>query len=316
MEEPHQRKQSGKLRQALKPGTKGGSVYHRELEEVTVGIENTTEITNADIDEEYASYTQTPIPLTDTQVRFLQDIVTNLGLVGDVHIDREWRRTWNIGTWCIGKTFCLSSNIIQPNICNSWATIKNASVSSVEQAVRPYKEVTLERSTIDVTSSNNLVQVKGRWVPHVVDSMIKVGSIAEENIEITYVNSTQSRLFFWLILGPDHEYMCTPTSDTINILLRHIPSWSFGMIEVSAGGSLSIKLKKTDDNLSSSERHSDNASQISITNTGWVQYVGRPETLGKLYGALAHSIRATVHSPQLPAFINSMQYRYLSEEII
>jgi hypothetical protein len=314
MDEPHQRVRSGKLRKAYtQPGSSRESTQQQQHRRILVGIESATPIDPLDPDDERALYAQTPTSLTDTQVDILNDVAKGLGLNDPTCIDKEWRRTWNIGAWHVGRTVSISANIIQPNVCNVWANITTINASTIKAMSTHFSSMDLERSKCSVIHTGSLIQLKGRWTPHLLDSLYTAKVITPKSVDMTYVNITHSRLFFWVIIDEGHKYLCTPSKDTAQFISRYLPNWSFDVEETSAGGSLSIKLEKTCSNDQNPKSRANNSSQLTVSSIGWLQYVGRRESVAKVYEALAIAIRSIVHSPHLPAFMESLEYKYPME---
>lgn len=313
MSEPHQRTQSGKLRRG-NAYKEPSSTHHEHYQHkhIYVGVENVGSVEDIDPDDELQLYQQTPTTLTDTQIRILSQITKGLGIKDPQCIDKEWRRTWNIGGWCVGKCISISANIIQPNIAGMWANIRNVDLQTVQTICTKYKSYGLEKSAATAKASNNLVEVKGRWTPYVVDSLYSVNAVRPEQVEITYANITQSRLFFWVLVGNDAEYLCTPSQDTLNLLSRYIPDWAFDVTETNAGGGLSIKLSgKRQIEIAKKEGKEGKltSTQISVNSVGWIQFTGSEYCIEDLYNALATSVRSLMCSVHLTTFMESLEYK-------
>jgi hypothetical protein len=317
MSEPHQRTQSGKLRR--------GNIYKaigtrqqakQEHKHIYIGVENATSVEEVDPDDELQLYHQTPTILTDTQISIFRKIATGLGIKEDNCIDNGWRRTWNIGTWCIGKRISVSANIVQPNLAGMWANIEGLDASTVRPICDAYKSYGLEKSSATLTATSKLVELKGRWTPYILDSLYSAGATTPGNVKITYVNITQSRLFFWVIVEDEGEYLCTPSQETIDLISRYIPEGAFDITETNAGGGLSIKLRG-DKQVEIAKRQGIEpkmtATQISISSVGWVQFTGSEYCVQDLYEVLATSVYSVMHSPHLTAFMDSLEYRIPKE---
>lgn len=313
MSEPHQRTQSGKLRKANVYSDNAKQTQHRQQHKhILVGVENASLVDDVDPDDEIQLFHQSPTILTDTQVSILRSVADGLGVRDKDCIDRSWRRTWNIGTWCIDKTISISANIVQPNIAGMWANIENVDFRIVQDLSNKYRSYNLEKSAATATTSNRMVRVQGRWTPYIIDSLYSAGLVRPEEVEITYVNVTQSRLFFWVIVGDGNEYLCTPSSDTIELISNHIPEWAFDIMETNAGGGLSIKLdgsRQVQDARGRRGSIKNNSTQLSINSIGWIQMVGSERNVKSLYEALSTSIRSLMHSLHLAAFMESLEYK-------
>ena len=313
MNEPHQRTQSGKLRR--------GSAYKQDIsrtqgkqhhKHIYVGVENASGVEDVDPDDELQVYSQTPTTLTKTQISTLKAIAEGLGIRGEDCIDPTWRRTWNLGAWCIGRSISISANMVQPNIAGMWANIEGADISKAQEISKMYLSYQLEKSAATVKGTNRLVEIKGRWTPYLVDSLYELGSVQPCDVKITYANITQSRLFFWVLVEEEGEYLCTPSQDTVNLISRYIPDWARDFTETNAGGGLSIKLggerqKEIARRLGMEERTT--STQISINSTGWVQFTGNEYCAKDLYEAFATSVRSLIKSPHLAAFMDSLEYK-------
>lgn len=320
MSEPHQRTKSGKLRRAnIYSENIRGEQSKQHHKHILVGAENVSKIEDIDPDDEIQLFQQTPTTLTDTQIAVLKDVTDGLGITEEDCIDREWRRTWNIGAWCIKRTLSISANMIQPNVAGMWANIENIDVSTVQDISNRYISYNLEKSAATVKASNRLVEIKGRWTPYIIDSLYSIGRIRPEQVEITYVNVTQSRLFFWVIVNDGNEYLCTPSGDTIELISRYIPKWTFDIMETNAGGGLSIKLegsRQVEDSRKKGDPKKSNSSQLSINSVGWLQFVGSERSVKSLYEALAIAVRSLIHSVHLTTFMESLEYKIPKESQI
>lgn len=317
MNEPHQRTQSGKLRRgnAYKDTTTRpqDKQHHKHI---YIGVENAGDIDDIDPDDELQLYSQTPTTLSNTQISILRMVAEGLGIKDNDCIDATWRRTWNIGAWCIGGRISVSSNLVQPNVSGMWANVRGVDHSTVQVLSDKYLSYQLEKSAATVKSSSNLAELKGRWTPYMIDSLYDLGAARPEDVTITYANLTQSRLFFWVLIDDDAEYLCTPSQETVNLISRYIPEWAFDITETNAGGGLSIKLDgerqiEIAKRLGIEERTT--STQISINSTGWVQFVGSEFCAKDLYEALATSIRSLMHSPHLTTFMDSLEYKVPKE---
>lgn len=320
MAEPHQRTKSGKLRRA--------NIYSENIREgqqrqqhkrILVGAENADSIEDVDPEDELQMFQQTPTTLSDTQVSVLKDVAEGLGLKGDDYIDRNWRRTWNIGAWCVSRSVSISANLMQPNIAGMWANIQNTDAHIINKIADKYRSFNLERSKATVKASSRVVELKGRWTPYILDSLYTAELIRPEQVEITYVNITQSRLFFWVIVEDKAEYLCTPSYDTLELISRYLPKWAFDVCETSAGGGLSIKLKgsrQIEDAKKRDMGEKTTSTQLSINSIGWLQCTGSEVSVRSLYEALATAIRSLMHSIHLTTFMQSLEYKIPKDSLI
>lgn len=317
MNEPHQRTQSGKLRRANIYSDNTRRAQHKQQHKhILIGVENADTIEDVDPDDEVQLFHQTPTTLTDTQIKILKSVAEGLGIKDEKCIDKKWRRTWNIGAWCVDKTISISANVIQPNIAGMWANIEGIDVKTVQDISDKYMSYNLEKSAATVTSSSRVVGIKGRWTPYIIDSLYSAELIKPEEIEITYVNITQSRLFFWVIVGDGNEYLCTPSSDTVELISNYIPEWAFDIMETNAGGGLSIKLqgsRQVQDARGRRGSIKSNSTQLSLNSLGWLQMVGSERNTKSLYEALAIAIRSLMKSLHLAAFMESLEYKIPKE---
>jgi hypothetical protein len=318
MDEPHQRTQSGKLRKAnIYSDNARGPQRKQQHSHILVGVENASSVEDVDPDDEVQLFRQTPTTLTDTQVAILRNAAEGLGIKDENCIDREWRRTWNIGAWCINRSVSISANLIQPNVAGVWANLQGVSMATVQEISQRYTSYNLEKSSARITASNRVVEIKGRWTPYILDALYSTGLLTPDKVEITYVNITQSRLFFWVIVGDGEEYLCTPSSDTIELISKEIPSWAFDVMETNAGGGLSIKLegkRQDEDAEKQGKSKKSNSTQLSINSVGWLQLVGSERSVKSLYEALAIALRAVIHSRLLTRFMESLEYKIPRKE--
>lgn len=313
---PHQRTQSGKLRAPKIRKDDPQLQRNRKTNTSRPGIENAERIDKMDPEDETSLYLQTPSALTETQMDTLLRAARGIGILSRDCIDKEWRCTWNIGRWSIGDDIYISANIVQPNLSVMWANLKNVQHFDIARIRNKYTGLRLESSSCEVKSLNGAVQIQGRWVPHVIDEAIETGLLKREDVDITYVNLSQSRLFFWLILDDSKRYFCTPTIGTIVAISSHLPAWSKAFTEINAGCSMSIKPDantQVEDasNLGRVKRRT--LTQLTVTREGWIQLVGNDSNVESLYRALSEGIRNTIESSGVTALIKSLEYNYLDE---
>lgn len=302
MSEPHQRIRSGKLRKSSRR-VSDSAEYRKVLEKRTVytGIENATELVPKDVEEEYATYLQTPTDLCNSQIKILEQVALGYGITDTNAIDPCLRRTWNIGTWHIGSKASISINLRQPNIANYWVNIRKVDIATVESIARIYTSTNLARSTCSVVGSGTDSQVKGRWTPNVVDTLLERRLITEDDVEIIGLNICQSTLFCWMILSTGSRYLCLLTKESVDILVRYLPDWCVDITETSSGGSVALKLRNPP--------IVNDASHLSVSDSGGLQYQGRSENIRKLAEALSMSIHSTVSSVHFRLFLDSFEYK-------
>lgn len=307
MEEPHQRVQSGKLRKSSKQKNDDSStkkIYEKRI--VYIGIENATKLLPLDLEDEYATYLQTPTILSNSQVELIGRIALNYGISSTDEIDRDWRRTWNIGAWHIGNKLSISINLKQPNISNCWINISNVDIDRVQQLATKYSSERLSKSTCKVVVGNKKVQIQGRWALNIADDLLLENLITRENIEISSINIGQTRLFCWIVANTGSKYICFLTKDSIDIIIRYIPEWCMDMSEANSGGSTTLKLR--------SPPIVNDSTQLSISELGWLQYQGRSENIGRLSKALSMALQSTITSIHLKLFLESLEYKILDLE--
>lgn len=304
MPEPHQRVQSGKLRKSGRSASVDIDTKITKLSTVVnTGIENSTPVEAIDYDDELSIYKQTPTDLCDYQIGILQKIATGFGVDTYDSIDKSWRCTWNIGAWQIGDTVSISINIMQPNIAGCWANISNTSILLVKNIAQTYIDHNLPRSKCTVDGRDTKVQLKGRWTPHVIDTLLKNKEIVHTQVSISNLNITQSKIFCWVLIGKESTYMCRLTKESLHIIVKYIPDWAIDIDEVNAGGSISLKIKSTD---------SDNdATQLTINDSGSIQYQGTSKYLVELPSALAIAIKSMMVSVHVRSFLNSLEYKLI-----
>lgn len=305
MSEPHQRVRSGKLRPASKYGETSDRKRLYEKRIVHTGVENATELVHNDNDDEYATYLQTPTTLCKTQVDILREIASGYGINRADCIDEDSRKTWNIGTWHVGDKLSICINLRQPNIWGCWANIHKIEYSIVNNLAQHYTNQELQSSKCRVSLIRSGVQVQGRWVPLLIDTLIEQGHITKNNVNITILTIGQSALFCWIVLSTGSKYLCYLTKESINIITRYIPEWCMSMDEASSGGSTTLKIRRPD--------IENDASQLSISDTGALSYQGRIENIKKLPEALKIAIDRTMESIHLPSFLDSLEYKSIDQ---
>lgn len=306
MDEPHQRIQSGKLRPAGKKTTDStqGNIAQK-IQLPTVGIQDAQDLEIPDTDDILEHFLQTPTSLSDTHVGILTRIARECGVYSSNAINKDWRSTWNIGTWCIGNQVSASINIMQPNIAVSWINIVCNRYDDFNSTIEKYSKCPLQGSTCSATKTGSGYQIKGRWALHALDELNSLGIIKKESIDIASVHACQSRIFIWLLVGQNSEYLCTLTQGSIVLLAKYMPEWCFDNKENSAQN-ITLRMKNP-------EKIND-ASQLSISTAGWIQYNGRPDNIAKLYGAVAYSLREIMKSRFIKPFLESLHYDLLPED--
>lgn len=310
---PYQRTQSGRLRAARQQKDEPLLQRTRDAEVPNPGIENASEIREMNPDDEAMLYSQSPTRLADTQVDTLLRAARGLGIEDKRCVNRDWRCTWNIGRWKVGEDMYLSANVVQPNVSVMWANVKGVDQTRLHMLCTKYRDLRLESSKCEFRIINDAVQIQGRWVPYVLDEAVSVGLVKKENIDITYVNLSQSRLFFWLILDGNRRYFCTPTVGTIVAMSTHLPEWSKPLTEINAGYSLSIKLealKQVEDASQLGRQERKTLTHLTVKKQGWIQLVGNDSNVESLYRALGESVRGVVESTGLTALMKSLEYSY------
>lgn len=138
MVEPHQRTQSRKLRKPTRQYAvlSSSEDSHHLSSKTTPGLANATALDDIDYEEVLEIHRQTPTPLTDNHVRIMSEMARGYGCSDDKCIDKEWRRTRNIGIWHLGTELSISANIMQPNIHNSWAKITSCRLDIIKSIAK------------------------------------------------------------------------------------------------------------------------------------------------------------------------------------
>lgn len=276
------------------------------------GLSNATPIERTHPEDELEMYRQSPTTLTRTQFNTLIRIAKSIGIDEPDCIDSNWRRTWNIGRWGLSDKLFISANMIQPNLSVMWANVSGGDLQGLKDLSNYYGSLNLPSSSATLAKLGAVTQLKGRWTPYVIDTAIERGIVDESEVDITYANLSQSRLFFWLITEDGRRYFCTPTLGTLKLLKDRMPEWAKAITEVNAGNSLSIKPR--------SERQLNDArdlgrnkrltlTHLTLNSEGWLQLVGNDSNVGSLYGALAYSIRRAIKSSDLSTFIESLVFK-------
>lgn len=307
MDEPHQRVQSGKLRPASRKSfTNNESSAVRKIQLSTVGIEDAEDLQVQDSDDILDFFTQTPTSLSSFHIDILNSIANQCGITGNNILNKDWRNTWNIGTWCIGDEVSASVNMMQPNIAECWVKVICNRHDDLHDVINKYSSYPLEKSTCSALASGDGYQIKGRWCLHAVDELRSLGIIKKDPIEFASVHVCQSRIFIWLLVGNTSEYLCTLTQESIVLLAKYIPDWSLDIQEPTEAKNITLRVKnpcKLND-----------ASQLSITTAGWVQFNGRMDNLARLYGALTIALRSIMTSIHLKSFLESLHYDTLPKD--
>lgn len=310
MAEPHQRTQSGKLRAVSKRSindSQGSS--NQKIQPASVGIVNAEDIkvySTDDDDDILKFFAQTPTCLSNLHVDILTKIARECGIDRTDSVDRNWRNTWNIGTWCIGNQVSASINIVQPNIAECWIGVASNRNDDLQEIISKYSGYALEKSTCSASPCGSGYQIKGRWGLHAVSELRSLGIIKKEPIEMAGTNICQSRVFIWLLVGKNSEYLCTLTQQSIVILARHIPDYVLDIEEPTEAKNITLRIRNP-------EKVNDN-SQLSINTAGWIQFNGRPDNVARLYGALSIALRNVMKSLYLKPFLGSLHYDILPED--
>lgn len=304
MSEPHQRVQSGKLRRPSRQNKSkcfNGRICQQQ--EILNGIENAISLEHNEWDEDILVYQQTPTSLTNLHVSILSKIALGYGIENISNIDRNWRRTWNIGSWSIGNKVCISINVMQPNIANCWAVVNGVSREKVEAMASEYTSINLANSACKISGINS-ISIQGRWTLTLLDRLISENLITEDQYKITGINITQCKLFCWVILNTNSEYFCTLSEDSIEILTKYLPDWCSDICEPNAANNITLRIRNP--------INPNDASQLAITTTGNLQYTGKLDNIDKLSKALSIAIESTIKSKHIKLFLESLQYKKVS----
>lgn len=300
MNEPHQRTKP-KLGALNKYQTNPDQRRDTEKKVILTGIENATTLEPNNADDEMATYLQTPTTLCNYQVKLLQSMAKGYGINSPNCIDRDFRRTWNIGSWHINNKLSISFNIRQPNIAGCWVNLKKVNVSEIEKIAEEYHKTNLSNSVCTVSRYGLNCQIKGRWTLNLLDHLLRYGLVTEENISISSLNISQSSLFCWVVLSTGSRYLCLLSRQSVDIICKYKPVWCKDITETSSAGSVSLKLENS--------VLVNDATQLSITETGGLKYQGRAENIEKLPEALRISIHKMMESLHVRSFLQSLQYK-------
>lgn len=299
MSEPHQRTRSGKLRQASRRAPpQVDTQSRRQSTALPQGIRAHNQIEADDIDDTVDTHQQTPTHLTRQRIAILNKVMAGYTGKEDVAVDPTWRNSWCIGVWHVGSSVTVSINILQPNVAGCWVTISKCSQQIISARAEAYNSIGLRSSTCRATYSRGNVQVQGRWSLNLADDLIDEGLIDESNVEIAGLNICQSSIYLWVLVGPDSKYLCSLTMGSLGIITRYIPDNCSDIEEVSACGSISLKIKGT----------TNDATQLSVTSTGAVQYQGGTRYLTELPRALSTALGRTMESVHREPFLSSLHY--------
>jgi hypothetical protein len=309
MAEPHQRTQSGKLKPVAKRTTSDAEVSSiQKIQPITIGIEDAgnVKVENNDDDDLLKYFEQTPTSLSDLHVDMLTSIARECGITNENVVNKDWRNTWNIGTWCIGNQVSVSVNIVQPNIAECWISVACNRHEDLHDIINKYSSYTLEKSSCTAIASGTGYQIKGRWGLHAVTELRSLGIIKKEPIEFGATNICQSRIFMWLLVGRSSEYLCTLTQQSIILLAKYIPDYCLDIQEPTEAKNITLRMRNP--------RKVNDGSQLSITTAGWLQFNGRPDNVAQLYGALSIALRNVMKSLHLKPFLESLHYEVLPED--
>lgn len=301
MEEPHQRVQSGKLRPSGKRSSRTNSNSSVRIGNYdSIGIQAADTLETQDSDDILQHFLQTPMQLCNLQVEILSNIAKECGIHQENTINKEWRNTWNLGTWHIGNQISISLNIMQPNIAECWATVSSNKHQDLLDITQKYFNYKLEKSICSATKTNNGYQIKGRWSLHAVSEMISTGVVKKHSVELGGLNICQSRLFLWVLVGGSSEYLCTLTSESIELLAKYIPDWCLDIQEPTDAKNITLRVRNP--------TKINDASHLSISTSGWIQFNGRVDNAARLYGALTVALRSIITSIRLKSFLESLHY--------
>lgn len=307
MEEPHQRVQSGKLRSIpIKSFASPATKINKEQKIVYPGVDNACDLEIPDIDESYDAYMQTPMSLNDLQTELLMRVANGYGINDSNAIDSDWRRTWNIGVWCIGNQVSLSINIMQPNVANCWIGINIDNNDLLLPTIEKFNKLSIPKSTCRITKTKTGYQLQGRLSILVANDLILQNIITRKDIKFDTLNITQSKIFCWMIVGNESKYYCTLTKDSIDILMKYIPEWCADINEATSANNTTLRIKNP--------IHDNDSSQLSITVTGWLQYTGKYENLSRLHEALSIAFKAVIKSIHLKSFLQSMEFQSIPDK--
>lgn len=302
LNEPHQRTQSGKLRTSSKQpsnNTSGKVQIRKEI--VYTGVENATKLGDNDPDDEMATYYQTPTELCNIQVDILRQMAKGYGVDHENCIDTSLRRTWNIGAWHIGNNMSISINLRQPNIFLFWASIRKVDVDVVESIASKYNAEKLERSSCLVKGYGTTCQVQGRWTPYVIEELKAKGYITDNKPEIINLNIGQTSLFCLVVMNTGSKYLGRLTKESVTIIVRYLPEWCKDIAETNSGGATTLRI--------SDNSGINDATQLTISDMGDLQYQGKPNNLEKLPKALSiaihNMIKKNIHTK---LFMESLKY--------
>lgn len=309
MAEPHQRTQSGKLKPVARRSisdAENSSIP--KIQPVTIGIEDAgnVKIEDTDDDDILKYFSQTPTSLSTFHIDILSSIAKECGIINDNVVDKDWRNTWNIGTWCIGNQVSASINIVQPNIAECWITVASNRDDDLNDIISKYSNYTLEKSTCTAIRCAGGYQIKGRWSLHAVTELRSLGIIKKEPIEFGATNVCQSRIFIWLLVGKSSEYLCTLTQQSIILLAKYIPDYCLDIQEPTEAKNITLRMRNP--------RKVNDSSQLSITTAGWLQFNGRPDNVAQLYGAVSIALRNIMKSLHLKPFLESLHYDTVPED--
>lgn len=306
MDEPHQRTRSGKLSRPNR--TQAGTsnlLSYRPATAPAIGLNNTVNL----VDDKEASSTddffkQTPTSLTDLHVRVLTQVLNGICSQPNASIDRDWRKTWNIGAWNVPNKLCISVATMQPNISGCWVDIYGGNRSTLSKYATRYSDLNLPNSTCVVTGTRT-PKIQGRWSLTLTQALLANGTIVEKQVSIANLNISGSKIFIWLLFYTGSKYLCTMTLRSTEILKHYIPDWCNAMSEVNSAQNFSIRLVAPE--------VGNDASQLTINKYGFVQYTGREENVQQLYSAIRISIRNVIGSFRLRVFLQSLTYRLVDE---
>ena len=303
MNEPHQRTKSGKL---SRPSRKHAQApLHHDTAGPVAGLDNAVNILNdAGADGADDFFSQTPTSLTDLHVRILTRVLNGICAQPGANIDRDWRKTWNIGGWNIPGKLCVSMAVMQPNISGCWVEVHGGDRSTLSKYASRYTALNLPNSTCIVTGIR-APKIQGRWSLTLAQALLANGTITEQQVSIANLNISGSKIFLWLLFTTGSTYLCTLTLRSTQILKRYTPEWCSAMSEVNSAQNFSLRLIAPE--------VGNDASQLTINKHGFMQYTGREENIQQLYDAVRTSIRDVMSSPHLRVFLESLTYRLVEK---
>jgi hypothetical protein len=302
MNEPHQRAQSGQLKNISRRTRSEPIILQSSNSSVVfTGIKSSVALEETLLQDEIDCYDQTPSTLTKIHVSLLTKMCEGYGIRNSDCIDTEWRKTWNIGRWRVGSEISLSINIMQPNISSSWVTLLCPHNSKIEDVATKYREENLAKSSVSMNRTGKGYQLQGRWSITITNDLVSLGLIDESDYIVTSVNIGQVRIFCWMLIGTTSKYLCMLTKDSVEMLMKFIPPWCSDLQEKTSASDISLRIKNP--------TKVNDSTQMVITTKGRVRYQGSIDSISKLPEALTIAIKSIMKSKSSYLFLNSLEYR-------